>query len=142
MPRRSWQLRARLEEELKRNCDLREQKKQIELQLEASTQTMAELRVSKDKDAKAFGDSSQKLLALQGTLSQQDRVKTQPAQGHFARTDPEAVLGQLCAGKTACLMPALLDFFKAQVQQLEAENAGKDKPLDEPGKFHTEQKVD
>ena len=33
-------------------------------------------------------------------------------------------------------MLALLEFFKTQVQQLEAEKASKDKPLEQPGKFH------
>ena len=81
--------------------------------------------------------ASHKLLALEGPLSAKDRPKakaqTLPKQQVSDHIDPEELVGKLCVGKRACLLPTLLHYIKQQIQQLD--EVDEEEPLP-GGKFH------
>ena len=136
------------ESEVKKGYDIRtsieeteEHLRILRQDLDASMAALVPLREEKDKDIQALGAVAHKLLALEGAMAAKDRP---PAQKSVAQSqlpqdaiDPEKVLGQLCVGKRACLMPTLLQYFSQQFQMLEDDENEED--LDAPlpeGKFH------
>ena len=100
---------------------------------------------------RSFASPKQKLLALEGTLAAQDRPRAelqhqqhQQQQASSNHDDPASILGKLCQGPTACLLPALIGFFHEQVKLLQVQVASKvDKDNAEeealPEGFHREQ---